>query len=196
MNVPMNIQGPGSVSTLPRQVSGGDAASANRAETTVRMRRSSDAMQATITSYTRLAWFDVNGDGNIDPRSASAGGDATLLVPAHAVDLPTYSRPVSPGGNTHIGPVRVAGEPSAAGNPPNPARTNRAVDAYQRYGQPPDAAQPAAAIAPSGAPVGDAVAPVVVGLQAQASAQAMPVPGTPRPSASPDVAPVAERAVA
>lgn len=87
-------------------------------------------------SLTRLAWFDANGDGRIDTRSAGAGGDATLLVPTHEVDLPTYDHNANPRIDTRAAKVSDAagtGVSVAA----TPAQTQRAVDAYQRYGSAP-----------------------------------------------------------
>jgi hypothetical protein len=41
-------------------------------------------------SLTPVGCFDLAGDGQINSRSALDGGDATLLVPSHQVDLPTW----------------------------------------------------------------------------------------------------------
>jgi hypothetical protein len=136
MNVPNIGQGLGSVTALPRTAGEGDTAPP-RAESVASGRAGSDSPRVG-SDFARLAWFDVNGDGHIDPRSAAAGGDATLLVP-HAVDLPVYSRNVSPSANSRT--VRAT--------PGNAAQTNRAVDAYQRYGQ---VSAPAHAPTPSPAP--------------------------------------------
>jgi hypothetical protein len=153
MNVPNITQGPGSVTALSRPVAEGDTVAAVRVDSAVRGREAHQS-PAADPSFARLAWFDVNGDGHIDPRSAAAGGDATLLVPAHAIDLPTYSRTVGPIGSTHA----VKQDDNERATPAaNAAQTNRAVDAYQRYGQPPAAAPPAAAT-PSG-PAPAAAAP-------------------------------------
>jgi hypothetical protein len=91
-------------------------------------------------SLTRLAWFDANGDGRIDTRAAGSGGDATLLVPTHEVDLPTYGHNANPRIDT-----RAVKASDAA--PMSPAQTQRAVDAYQRYGQTPAVSAPAASTA-------------------------------------------------
>jgi hypothetical protein len=124
MNVPNINQVPGGVAAPPRA----------EAEAGRNARSRLDGETRNV-GFTRLAWFDVNGDGNIDPRSASAGGDATLLVPAHSVDLPTYARAAHTTATTH-----GASSPAPPSSPPpaqNAAQTSRAVDAYQRYGQPP-----------------------------------------------------------
>jgi hypothetical protein len=105
----------------------------------------SSAASTSSISLTRLAWFDANGDGQIDTRAAGSGGDATLLVPAHQVDLPTYGRAAHPAaGNRAPSSARVDG---AAALDRNPAQTQRAVAAYERYGQAPTsvAATPTAA---------------------------------------------------
>jgi len=152
MNVPNIGQGLGSVTALSRTASESDTASSRPAP--VAFGRSGSDSPRTSADFARLAWFDVNGDGQIDPRSATAGGDATLLVPAHAVDLPMYSRSVSPSANTR----------TLKPTPGNAAQTNRAVVAYQRYGQsqsaptPPPAPAPAVHLAP---PVTPAAPPVV-----------------------------------
>jgi hypothetical protein len=120
MNVPNIGQGLGSVSTFPPTLVGDDTA-APRPD----------------VSPTRLAWFDVNGDGRIDPRSATDGGDATLVVPARAIALSTDGRRVSPPDDAHPAPNKesAADVPPPAPDVPNAAQTNRAVDAYQRYGE-------------------------------------------------------------
>jgi hypothetical protein len=134
MNVPNISQGPGSVTTLPRTAFGAET-SAARLDAAVVGPASSKAPSAAI-SFTRLACFDVNGDGNIDTRSAATGGDATLLVPTHAVDLPTYSRPAHPIGGGHLDRDKPSGsDPAPAVATPNAAQANRAADAYERYGQ-------------------------------------------------------------
>ena len=124
MNVPTINQGAGGVAV-------------DVAAIAARSRADGEARSA---NFTRLAWFDVNGDGSIDPRSAASGGDATLLVPAHAVDLPTYARPARTVALAHGG---VVSAPPAA----NAAQANRAVVAYQRYGQ--QAPEPATTPAPA-----------------------------------------------
>jgi hypothetical protein len=137
MNVPNITQVPGSVATLPRTAAGGDTEAVRSAGATGD--RSAHASPAANLSLARLAWFDVNGDGQIDPRSAASGGDATLLVPSYPVDLPTYARRANPPIGVH--PSKVTGEtrtPAPAAS--NAAQTNRAVEAYQRYGQTPPAA--------------------------------------------------------
>jgi hypothetical protein len=135
MNVPNISQGPGSVTALPRQLADGDTVAGLRADTAVRGRSSAQSQSQSV-SFARLAWFDLNGDGSIDPRSAAAGGDATLLVPAHAIDLPTYARAA------HT-TVSARSADTRAIPPGNTAQANRAVVAYQRYGQTPPAVAPA-----------------------------------------------------
>jgi hypothetical protein len=147
MNVPNIGQGSGSVTTLPRTLAGAET-SAPRADAAVAAPPSRPGASLAI-SLTRLAWFDVNGDGSIDSRSAAAGGDATLLVPTHEVDLPTYSRPAHPIGGGR--PVRDKepgrSEPGPAAGSPNAAQSNRAADAYERYGQAPPVAPTPVAVA-------------------------------------------------
>jgi hypothetical protein len=125
MNVPTIGQGPGSV-TLPDPRAGGSPP--------VGRGSGSDA------EVGRLAWFDVNGDGQIDARSPLAGGDATLIVPAHVAHLTTYSREVrrteEPDEQREV--VRDTAPEAAASD----VTTRHAIDAYARYGQP-------AAIAPT-----------------------------------------------
>ena len=134
MNVPNIDQGPGSVRTLARATDGGAPAPPEQAVAPPR-----PAPQPGI-SLTRLAWFDVNGDGRIDPRSAGSGGDATLLVPAHEVDLPTYGRVSGPPAGTRPAhPTPTTDEHQQPTIGANPAQANRAAEAYQRYGQAPDA---------------------------------------------------------
>ena len=142
MNVPNIGQGPGGVTAPPWAQTGGDPAVASRADA------SNDAAPEPEVTFTRLAWFDVNGDGDIDPRSATAGGDATLLVPAHAVDLPTYARKVHTVGDLRA--FRLKDQPSGTSAAvPNSAQTRQALDAYQRYGQAtPHSATPAPDSAP------------------------------------------------
>jgi hypothetical protein len=115
----------------------GSPPAAPRAATSAAAARSS----STGISLTRLAWFDANGDGRIDTRAAGAGGDATLLVPTHEVDLPTYGRAAAPrlDGRPMRAEIPNAGEPAGTATPPvgNAVQTQRAVDAYQRYGQAP-----------------------------------------------------------
>jgi hypothetical protein len=102
-------------------------------------------------SFTRLACFDVNGDGSIDTRSAAAGGDATLLVPTHAVDLPTYTRHANPMASGR--PVRDKDAPPATSSG-TAAQANHAAESYQRYGQmPPVATAPPAPTPPAQAAV-------------------------------------------
>jgi len=150
MNVPNITQPIGGVTTLPAQT-GGTAAAESRTPI-VRNPEPESSF-----SFTRLAWFDTNGDGHIDPRAAGAGGDATLLVGSHEVDLPTYSRTIPSVADLRASRARDAGAPrSKAASTPDPttAQTRQAIDAYQRYGQAPApaAAAPVITLAPPTAP--------------------------------------------
>jgi hypothetical protein len=51
------------------------------------------ANQVPQVSLTAVGCFDVNHDGTIDTRSGLEGGDAKLLLPSHAIDLPRFARP-------------------------------------------------------------------------------------------------------
>jgi hypothetical protein len=137
VNVPNIGQGLGSVPTFPPTLAGSETA-APGADAVGAGPASAEAGRPNAPP-TRLAWFDVNGDGRIDPRNAAAGGDATLLVPARAIALSTYGRQVNPPGGTHADRAKEPGTdvPRVAPTPSNAAQTNRAVDAYQRYGQAP-----------------------------------------------------------
>lgn len=107
---------------------------------------------APTISLTRLAWFDANGDGRIDTRPAGAGGDATLLVPTHEVELPTYGRAALP---RLDGRTTKPNEPASAAAPtrPNPVRTQQAAASYQRDGQaPPPLPAPVASVASAALP--------------------------------------------
>jgi hypothetical protein len=152
MNVPNIGQGAESVMTLSRTIVGSESLAPRADAVVVGSGPKSQASPA--ISFTRLACFDVNGDGSIDTRSAAAGGDATLLVPTHTVDLPTYSRRANPmgGGQT----VRAKESDNSPVAPPNAAQTNRAADAYERYGQTP----PLAAAPPPPAPAAIALTPI------------------------------------
>jgi hypothetical protein len=153
MNVPNITQGIGGVSTLPAQTSG--SAAADSRTPVVRNPEPPNSF-----SFTRLAWFDANGDGHIDPRSAGAGGDATLLVGSHEARLPMYSRTVHQGAATREKDGASPKSKSAPEPEPTTAQTRQAIDAYQRYGQAPEpaAAPTPAAPAPASAP---AVTPVL-----------------------------------
>ncbi len=110
-------------------------------------------------------------------RAAGAGGDATLLVPTHEVDLPTWGRPANP---VVVGPAAksreaVDGEATSSAVAANAAQTQRAVDAYQRYGQTPGAATPT----PDPLPAVNVTPPPA------------PITLAAAPSASPDLAPTA-----
>ncbi len=158
MNVPNIDIGAGSFTAVPRADANGEATPSGpqaRPSAAPTSGVSTETSAGSI-ALTRLAWFDANGDGRIDPRAAGAGGDATLLVPAHQVDLPTYGRVAHPAAGSRSAAARPAG--AAANESRNPAQTQRAVTAYQRYGQappPPDsvaAAPTATADAISAAP--------------------------------------------
>jgi len=86
-------------------------------------------------SLTLVGCFDLAGDGQINSRSALDGGDATLLVPSHEVDLPTWPHAalLHALDATHDQPdhATAARVPSAT-----TALTQHVADAYQRYGQP------------------------------------------------------------
>jgi hypothetical protein len=175
MNVLNISQGIGGVATLPAQTSG----------TAAGQSRAVDVRPATPTesfSFTRLAWFDINGDGHIDPRAAGAGGDATLLVGSREVDLPTYSRTVHTVGDLRAfkgkGPAKAD-----ASTPPTPtsAQTKQAIDAYQRYGQAPAPATPTPT--PTPVPASNAApTPPVIALPTAAVATDTPAPApTPAP---------------
>ena len=148
MNVPNITQSLGSVATLPRA----EAPDASTAPRAVAAAPPAAAGASSGVSLARLAWFDVNGDGHIDPRSTTSGGDATLLVPSHSVDLPTYRRTVSAVGGPR--PVNASERPPAV--PASAAQTSRAVDAYQRYGQSPAVATATALALPSVSPASGA----------------------------------------
>jgi len=184
MNVPNITQGSGSAATLPRAFAGGQIMAPNAsaaAPAPVRTHTPEPGI-----SLTRLACFDINGDGHIDPRSADEGGDATLLVPTHEVDLPTWSYTV----DTVDDPQPVKTKPTGNGEhtvvpaPANAARTNRAVGAYQRYGQTATPPVPAPAVPAPASAAGTAVAPATpapVAPAVVATAAAVPanaVPGS------------------
>src|SRR5262249_47258730 len=129
MNVTTIGRGLGSVATLPSPQTGPAVESVARA-------------QVQDAGFVRIAWFDLNGDGHIDNRSPLSGGDGTLIVPKHSVDLPTYSR------EARRPEVRLglANEPVAepttpkteapvqsAPAPVSDAQTRQAIDAYTRY---------------------------------------------------------------
>jgi hypothetical protein len=86
-------------------------------------------------SFAVVAWFDANGDGRIDGRSSLVGGDGTLLLPAHAVDLPRYSRTVHTADAKTPGRTREGTEPTHDAPPAQSVQARQAIDAYQRYGQ-------------------------------------------------------------
>ena len=74
----------------------------------------------------RQAWFDVNGDGRIEDRSALYGGDGILIVPeAVRREHASRARVVERG----AGPDRD--------QPATPVHVEHARDAYVRYGEQP-----------------------------------------------------------
>ena len=179
MNVPNIGQGPGSVTALPRAESGGETALVTRASTGSDVGGAQQPAKATpAVSFTRLAWFDTNGDGRIDPRSAAAGGDATLLVPSHAVALSRYSRSVS--GLAAL-KAREAGNDVA----PTTAQTRQAIDAYQRYGQPEPSTPTSVTTPAQSAPAVATVAPLT-GVPLTASPVTVPVSVGASSSGAPD----------
>jgi hypothetical protein len=95
-----------------------------------------------------IGWFDANGDGRIDSRSSMKGGDGTLLVAAHAIYMPTYTRTVArpvavraaarAAARAAPAAVDVKAEPPKQNvAPTNDAQTQQAIAAYARYGQTP-----------------------------------------------------------
>ncbi len=86
-------------------------------------------------SLTLVGCFDLAGDGQINSRSALDGGDATLLVPSHEVDLPTWPHAalLHALDATHEQPDHAG---AARPSPATTGATRHAIDAYQRYGQP------------------------------------------------------------
>jgi hypothetical protein len=138
MNVPNITQSLGSVATLGRAEAPAEVAShsqvaaASSARATASPGLGPTGGDSYGISLARVAWFDVNGDGHIDPRSTTSGGDATLLVPARSVELPPYRRTVNGVGGPR--PVNTNDTPPSV--PATAAQTSRAVDAYQRYGAP------------------------------------------------------------
>jgi hypothetical protein len=130
MNVPNIGQGSGSVVTLSRpqpdtEVQLGSLRESGQAAAEV---RAVEAHEADV-AFTRIGWFDANGDGRIDSRSSLYGGDGTILLP-HSVKAPTYSRAaqISKGAQNEQQQVDAP--------PANDVQTRQAVSAYQRYGQP------------------------------------------------------------
>lgn len=99
-------------------------------------------------AFIHIGWFDVNGDGSIDGRSALAGGDGTLLLP-HAAKVANYSRPVRAAQPEEDEPVHAdqldgkadpteSAETDGVAEPAPQAdvQTRQAIAAYERYGQP------------------------------------------------------------
>jgi hypothetical protein len=150
MNVPNIGQGTVSTPVLTRP---------QRGDVVVALREGSDSgahdhpvrssNRESNASFTRIGWFDVNGDGSIDSRSALAGGDGTLLLP-QVVKVANYSRPVrsAPSSDAPVRADRLDGKPDpetaseAEGtDAPAPAaqanvQTRQAIASYERYGQP------------------------------------------------------------
>lgn len=144
MNVPNIGQGSGSVETLSRPQPDIEV----QPETTRENPGSAPnpVVQAAKVKddvdFARIGWFDANGDGRIDSRSSTYGGDGTLLLPAHSVIVPTYARVVAR--PTASGSITAAQPPADVGKAPAPptndAQTRQAVAAYARYGQTPSSA--------------------------------------------------------
>ena len=84
-------------------------------------------------SFARVAVFDLKGDGHIDPRSVSEGGDATMLVPDYPLYLPTDARVVAMPESSRARPAQrptsLTTNPLTAPTPP--IRTQRAAAAYR-----------------------------------------------------------------
>src|SRR6185436_21019092 len=93
MNVPNIGQGTGSTSVLSRPQRGDVVVSLREGSGSGAHENRVHGTKDSNASFTRIGWFDVNGDGSIDGRSALAGGDGTLLLP-HGVKVANYSRPV------------------------------------------------------------------------------------------------------
>jgi hypothetical protein len=142
MNVTTIGQGPGSVATLQGR---------RTAEHSVERGLSQEAR------FARVAWFDVNGDGQISDRK-----DGTLLLPQHAAKVQTYSRDarrpevrvaeltehkqVNQSEDEAEASTQVDGK-AAPSEPATPVavsdvQTRQAISAYQRYGQASEAAAP------------------------------------------------------
>ena len=149
MNVPNIGQGSGSVVTLPRPQPDTEVQPGTPRENPG---SAPDQVQEVNVkedvAFARAGWFDANGDGRIDSRSSTYGGDGTLLLPAHTVYLPTYSRTVA-----HPVAAKAAAEVAANADPPkvaapaNDAQTQQAIAAYARYGQTPNSAPTDQAVA-------------------------------------------------
>jgi hypothetical protein len=149
MNVPNIGQSSGSAAVLARTqrndvvVSLREGSRSGAHETKVPQRT-----KESLAAFTRIGWFDVNGDGSIDGRSALAGGDATLLLP-HVVKVANYSRPVRSAQPQDDEPVHAdqldgKADPTESAEtdgvaqpaPQAGAQTRQAIAAYERYGQP------------------------------------------------------------
>jgi hypothetical protein len=149
MNVPNIGQSLGGVAVLSRSRVADDVVVALRGPGSVTSKETEH--KRTVSSdeaFARIGWFDANGDGQIDARSAFVGGDATLLLPRHAVSLPTYSRqapranvvdegeePVVVERDDHR-PAPAADTAGVASPPASGVQTRAAIESYQRYGQP------------------------------------------------------------
>jgi hypothetical protein len=149
MNVPNIGQSSGSAAVLARTqrndvvVSLREGSRSGAFESSVQQRT-----KEANAAFTRIGWFDANGDGSIDGRSALAGGDATLLLP-HVVKVANYSRPVRSAQPQDDEPVHAdqldgKADPTESAEtdgvaqpaPQAGAQTRQAIAAYERYGQP------------------------------------------------------------
>lgn len=105
---------------LPVRATEGPPAAGPRAEP--------DAERApkSARELSRQAWFDVNGDGKIEDRSALYGGDGVLIVPEAArSEHASRAREVE----HDAGPDRD--------EPATPVHVEHVRDAYVRYGEQP-----------------------------------------------------------
>lgn len=148
MNVPHIGLGPGSAAVLSRPPRN-DVVVALRegSDSGARENRVRTSTEDSDASFTRIGWFDVNGDGSIDGRSPMAGGDGTLLLP-QVVKVANHARPVrnAPSNDAPVHADQLDGkaevQPGAdTGGVAEPApkadvQTRQAIAAYERYGQP------------------------------------------------------------
>ena len=96
--------------------------------------RASTTVQASQVSLTAVACFDLAEDGEINTRPALDGGDATLLLPSHAIDLPTWPHPaLLPSAK----PASIANAGPASTRPDTATHVahGHAAAAYGRYGE-------------------------------------------------------------
>jgi hypothetical protein len=110
-----------------------DAAATSRAG--VSGAGSSSVRRPTI-SLTNVVGIEINDNADIDPRSALEGGDATLLVPSHAIDLPTRPHRALHH-EVHRTQTGTYGPNTVPSRTARTAAIRRAVGVYQHYGQPP-----------------------------------------------------------